>query len=1553
MCALDWTQWSDMPEMPPYCPRAKRRKKGRRKRSCWSLVEITSWLGLQGISEAFFSGFHFEWIGAVLFCCMTRSPKCIARTCIMLSPMFRFAVPVVWAQTVLKVVLAIAVTAMAIERVISRGYARDMVTGLRIVLRINFGPILRTAQNARTFTGTCIRDVLWQSFAIDDIHRTIVTLSILIDMSTSLRGSGLKGRRQIRWPPRLVLMLMLLVGVEGAGVAQGVSTGNAIGAAAAVASVAVIGLKKRPARVSASPVEGQRGAKEPSKRDILRAVDDIYQGVEDKGLVTVGDVRKRIAKRFRWEECPDDIRSLVKQRLSDLVTREVEVEGTTYRVVEIEGDGNCFLRALSIALYHDSGVRHKVLREEMVSEMRNSPHIYNVVFWGDPVAYEDHCCKMLTHSPQGEYVDNLEIVALSNVHKREFVIFDKDQNSVNHVLSEGVSVRGPPIVFILRNSGDSNLCHYELLVEDNDELDWSRFYSTSYDIESDDSCSVADDDDSDYDDDYDDDDYYKDKNVHEDCGRKGRKRKAATSKRKAAPQPSNRPNGKRLKSKKNPPDHKPSSVRLNFFMPTRDCHSKLTTSACPQQKKMCTDPEPEEFLDPFDRKSEDFWFLGDCQCPEQILEELRRLKRKGPAKTLEDGKKRLQKLLLEHSKILDREDVSEDQVERSFNEFKKDLAELISELCPKYTDRLNFGQALSKATVLLVVLHYAPSSSMTYTGTCRWDKMPLVNQCLAWLLRAVPKALNEEAGGTEMSAESLRRVAECVTMVDLRPIIPVSKEGCISEFNTVRNGLGLTHGMFDLIGHLLVAYHAKFYKALEKNKERQLPVLAGSYLVNARMYHESGRVTSSAVRKEGCVAHPECWLAGYIGNSIIYTIDDYEEFGRALSRAFGHVTKVVDGFQVPEESRIGLRYGGLEDKTEAELEELREVLREMRARLGRKRTRAAEMYAICMHDGQSHDGAMDTIRSELGDSYANLLQGSFDGGATTGKMITKAFKTYNECVYNKMTHEDAIKEVENRHGPKHANLVRGSFEGGALGGATTGKMISDAFDAYYECIGLNMTHDQAIKEMVTEAFKAHSKAIEENKSYDEAIDILRKNYGNKHANLFTSSRKNLRLDELARAMSAIDEYSTKPEYSCLSKLDLAKKLKDEKVLKEDEYNAYMERLETLGTVKLDQARSAIDKNWATPAYPGLTKYELATKLLEEGNLESDLHDAFMLHHEKSGKKYKGKDRVPYRCRHRSSDGTQCTAIVKTFPGSKPAVDSDFYIHRHTCNTYCNLDSKMCNAVPGKGQKSNNHWTKNLEDSADAGDSKKLEKAMKNSNKITLGVDAGLFQCKLEDGAGNQCECCFKGRYGTKQPLMTRHRMSALHTCEQWKSNKDKEKFRMTSGGKYALPDKVEGGFAENEYWKEIPEPEYFAKTTRGGRHATKSSETSAPKKAKAKKAKKPGATKAVSKAKTAKAVSKAKTAKAKKAKAKKANAMKKISLLDPRSASRSEAEASINKRAPVDSLEQRSVNGMSPELREEVACKRRGPLSEIERRSTEEKQRHKIGSCIQLSGGIE
>ena len=142
--------------------------------------------------------------------------------------------------------------------------------------------------------------------------------------------------------------------------------------------------------------------------------------------------------------------------------------------------------------------------------------------------------------------------------------------------------------------------------------------------------------------------------------------------------------------------------------------------------------------------------------------------------------------------------------------------------------------------------------------------------------------------------------------------------------------------------------------------------------------------------------------SGYIGNSILFGIDDYEAFGRTISRVFAHVAAAVSDLKVPQESHVAFRYAGLEDKTPDEIEALREILREMRARIGRKRTRAAEMYSICMIDGQDHDGAMQTIREQLDDSYANLLQGSFDGGATTGKMIIDAFESL--CSSRRLVH---------------------------------------------------------------------------------------------------------------------------------------------------------------------------------------------------------------------------------------------------------------------------------------------------------------------------------------------------------------------------------------------------------------------------------------------------------------------------------------------------------------------------------------------------------------------
>ena len=63
----------------------------------------------------------------------------------------------------------------------------------------------------------------------------------------------------------------------------------------------------------------QQGGMEPSDEDVLNAVDEIYNGIEDKDLVTVGDVKRPIAKRFGWEKCPKPIGKLIKQRLTDLI----------------------------------------------------------------------------------------------------------------------------------------------------------------------------------------------------------------------------------------------------------------------------------------------------------------------------------------------------------------------------------------------------------------------------------------------------------------------------------------------------------------------------------------------------------------------------------------------------------------------------------------------------------------------------------------------------------------------------------------------------------------------------------------------------------------------------------------------------------------------------------------------------------------------------------------------------------------------------------------------------------------------------------------------------------------------------------------------------------------------------------------------------------------------------------------------------------------------------------------------------------------------------------
>ena len=130
---------------------------------------------------------------------------------------------------------------------------------------------------------------------------------------------------------------------------------------------------------------------------------------------------------------------------------------------------------------------------------------------------------------------------------------------------------------------------------------------------------------------------------------------------------------------------------------------------------------------------------------------------------------------------------------------------------------------------------------------------------------------------------------------------------------------------------------------------------------------------------------------------------------------------------------------------------------------------------------------------------------------------------------------------------------------------------------------------------------------------------------------------------------------------------------------------------------------------------------------------------------------------------------------------------------------------QCRPVPAKGKSENPHWTTFLEDrDDDSGHAEKLAKTMKRSNKISLGdSDVGLFRCKKLDASENQCACCYLGRYGIMKPNMSKHRMTAEHTCRLHGLKKSTEtKYRV----KMPLPEKVEGGLAKNKFWEEVEKP---------------------------------------------------------------------------------------------------------------------------------------------------
>ena len=112
------------------------------------------------------------------------------------------------------------------------------------------------------------------------------------------------------------------------------------------------------------------------------------------------------------------------------------VLGLQYHVWHCEGDGNCFYRAASKALWNDDGEGHALLRElikdwTIVNQLRVEPYFTDEQLAAESVEQRAHRVGRL-----GEFADQPEVMAVSHMMSRSFLIHDVDTGAIYNLGQE-------------------------------------------------------------------------------------------------------------------------------------------------------------------------------------------------------------------------------------------------------------------------------------------------------------------------------------------------------------------------------------------------------------------------------------------------------------------------------------------------------------------------------------------------------------------------------------------------------------------------------------------------------------------------------------------------------------------------------------------------------------------------------------------------------------------------------------------------------------------------------------------------------------------------------------------------------------------------------------------------------------------------------------------------------------------------------------------------------------------------------------------------------------
>jgi uncharacterized protein YoaH (UPF0181 family) len=339
---------------------------------------------------------------------------------------------------------------------------------------------------------------------------------------------------------------------------------------------------------------------------------------------------------------------------------------------------------------------------------------------------------------------------------------------------------------------------------------------------------------------------------------------------------------------------------------------------------------------------------------------------------------------------------------------------------------------------------------------------------LDWILA---KSLCKEGNGVWSKALQ-RAISIVMSMVDAKVLVTDDTNDHVAEFQTFCKKNSITMAEMDLLGLLLVAFHVKHHAM--GNRNTPLTVLVSSAPAYKALFSECGYYETDDVRFLGYIPHPQVWATKTLKNLLLYPPDELKKYSERLVCFFRAIELAIDvDFTMPRTSEIALRYAGIVDMSDEEIEALRENL----ALTWKKRTEAADLVRIWKSQGliETAEEARELLLLFCPPEYASLWYGCVLGGEKTAEIRAEAADVVD--IWRSEGHIETDEEARELllilYPPEYESLWYGSVKGAAA----TNDMKKVAYEVWRNLVSAGISEEEACLCVAAELSENHANLI--------------------------------------------------------------------------------------------------------------------------------------------------------------------------------------------------------------------------------------------------------------------------------------------------------------------------------------------------------------------------------------------------------------------------------------------------------------------------------------------